>query len=58
MVGTIIAISLGVSLWAVVFAMLLYLVSTSEHWFIFMCVLMVYFVTSLASTYAIFLATY
>lgn len=42
MVGTIIAISLGVSLWAVVFAMLLYLVSTSEHWFIFMCVLMVF----------------
>lgn len=58
MVGTIIAISLGVSLWAIILAMLLYLVFTSEYWLIFMCVLIVYFVISLASTYAIFLATY
>ena len=58
MVGTIIAISLGVSLWAIILAMLLYLVFTSEYWFIFMCVLIVYFVISLAATYAIFLATY
>ena len=58
MVGAIIMVSLGISLWAIIFAMLLYLVFTSEYWFIFMCVLIVYFVTSLASTYAIFLATY
>ena len=55
MVGTIIAISLGVSLWAIIFAMLLYLVFTSEYWFIFLCVLIVYFVTSLVAL-AIFLA--
>lgn len=58
MVGTIIAISLGVSLWAIIFAVLLYLVFTSEYWFIFMCILIVYFVFSLVATYAIFLATY
>ncbi len=55
MVGTIIAISLGVSLWAIIFAMLLYLVFTSEYWFIFLCTLIVYFVTSLVAP-AIFLA--
>ncbi len=58
MASTIIMISLGVSLWSIIFAVLLYLVFTSEYWFIFMCVLIVYFVTSLAATYAIFLATY
>ncbi len=58
MVGTIIMISLGVSLWAIIFAVLLYLVFTSEYWFIFLCILIVYFVFSLAATYAIFLATY
>lgn len=58
MVGTIIAISLGVSLWAIIFAVLLYLVFTSEYWFIFLCILIVYFVFSLATTYAIFVATY
>ena len=58
MVGTVIAISLGVSLWAIIFAVLLYLVFTSEYWFIFMCILIVYFVFSLVATYAIFLATY
>lgn len=58
MAGIIIAISLGVSLRSIIFAALLYLVFTSEYWFIFMCVLIVYFVFSLAATYAIFLATY
>lgn len=58
MVGTIVVISLGISLWAIIFAMLLYLVFTSEYWFIFMCILIVYFVISLVATYAIFLATY
>ena len=58
MVGTIIMISLGVSLWAIIFAVLLYLVFTSEYWFIFLCILIVYFVISLVATYAIFLATY
>ncbi len=58
MVGSIIMISLGVSLWAIILAMLLYLVFTSEYWFIFMCALIVYFVTALVVTYAIFLATY
>ena len=58
MVGAIIMISLGVSLWSIIFAVLLYLVFTSEYWFIFLCILIVYFVFSLAATYAIFLATY
>lgn len=58
MVGTIIMISLGVSLWSIIFAVLLYSVFTSEYWFIFLCILIVYFVTSLVATYAIFLATY
>ena len=58
MVGSIIMISLGISLWAIILAMLLYLVFTSEYWFIFMCALIVYFVTSLVVTYTIFLATY
>ena len=58
MIGTIIMISLGVSLWSIIFAVLLYLVFTSEYWFIFLCILIVYFVTSLVATYAIFLATY
>ena len=54
MVGTIIAISLGVSLWAIILAMLLYLVFTSEYWFIFGCVLIVYFVTSIVTVYYLF----
>jgi hypothetical protein len=58
MVGTIVVISLGISLWAIIFAMLLYLVFTSEYWFIFMCILIVYFVISLVATYAIFLVAY
>lgn len=58
MVGTIIMISLGVSLWSIIFAVLLYLVFTSEYWFIFLCILIVYFVISLVATYAIFLAAY
>ena len=49
MVGTIIAVSMGVSLWAIIFAVLLYLVFTSEYWFIFMCILIVYFVTSVVT---------
>lgn len=55
MVGAIIAVSLGISLWAIIFAMLLYLVFTSEYWFIFLCILIVYFVISLVAP-AIFLA--
>ncbi len=55
MASTIIMISLGVSLWSIIFAVLLYLVFTSEYWFIFMCVLIVYFVTSLVAL-VIFLA--
>lgn len=58
MVGSIIMVPLGITLWTIILAMLLYLVFTSEYWFIFMCVLIVYFVTSLVTTYAIFLATY
>ena len=51
MVGAIIMISLGVSLWSIIFAMLLYLVFTSEYWFIFLCFLIVYFVVSLVAPY-------
>lgn len=54
MVGTIIAISLGVSLWTVIFAVLLYLAITSEYAFIFGCVLIMYFVTSLVTVYYLF----
>lgn len=54
MVGTIIMVSLGVSLWSIIFAVLLYLVFTSEYWGVFLCILIVYFVTSLVATYAIF----
>lgn len=51
MVGAIIMVSLGISLWAIIFAMLLYLVFTSEYWFIFLCFLIVYFVISLVAPY-------
>ena len=54
MVGTIIAISLGVSLWAIIFAVLLYLVFTSEYALIFGYILIVYFVTSLVTVYYLF----
>lgn len=54
MVGTIVVISLGISLWAIIFAMLLYLAITSEHALIFGCVLIVYFVTSLVTVYYLF----
>ena len=55
MVGAIIMVSLGISLWAIIFAMLLYLVFTLEYWFIFLCILIVYFVIFLVAP-AIFLA--
>lgn len=54
MVGTIIAISLGVSLWTIIFAVLLYLAIISEYALIFGCVLIVYFVTSLVTVYYLF----
>ena len=54
MVSTIIAISLGVSLWAIILAMLLYLTITSEYALIFRSVLIVYFVTSLVTVYYLF----
>lgn len=54
MVGTIIAISLSVSLWTIIFAVLLYLAITSEHALIFGYVLIVYFVTSLVTAQYLF----
>lgn len=54
MVGTIIAISLGVSLWTIIFAVLLYLAITSEYTLIFGCALIMYFVTSLVTVYYLF----
>lgn len=54
MVSTIIMISLAVSLWAIIFAVLLNLVCISEHSFIFLCVLIVYFVTSVVTACYLF----
>ena len=54
MVGTIIMVSLGISLWTIIFAVLLYLVITSEYALIFGCVLIVYLVTSLVTAYYLF----
>lgn len=54
MVGTIIMVSLGISLWTIIFAVLLYLAITSEYTLIFGCVLIMYFVTSLVTVYYLF----
>lgn len=54
MVGTIIMVSLGISLWTIIFAVLLYLTITSEYALIFGCVLIMYFVTSLVAVYYLF----
>ena len=54
MVGTIIMVSLGISLWTIIFAVLSYLTVTSEHALIFGCVLIVYLVTSLVTVYYLF----
>lgn len=54
MVGTIIMVSLGISLWVIVFMVLMHLIITSEHAFIFGCILTVYFVTSLVTVYYLF----
>lgn len=54
MVGTIIMVSLGISLWTIIFAVLLYLTVTSEQVLIFLCILIVYFVTSLVTVYYLF----
>lgn len=54
MVGTIIMVSLGISLWTIIFAVLLYLAITSEYALIFGYVLIMYFVTSLVTVYYLF----
>ena len=54
MVGTIIMVSLGITLWTIIFAVLLYLAITSEYALIFGCVLIMYFVTSLVTVCTIF----
>lgn len=54
MVGTIIMVSLGISLWAIIFAVIFYLAITSEYCFIFLCFLIMYFVTSLVTVYYLF----
>ena len=54
MVGSIIMVSLGITLWTIIFAMLLYLAITSEYALIFGCVLIMYFVTSLVTVYYLF----
>lgn len=54
MVCTIIAISLGISLWVIVLVALINLTITSEHAFIFECILTVYFVTSVVTACYLF----
>ena len=54
MVSTIIMVSLGITLWTIILAMLLYLAITSEYALIFGCVLIMYFVTSLVTVYYLF----
>lgn len=54
MVGAIIAISLSVSLWVIVFAVLIDLIFNSGHAFIFGCILTVYFVTSVVTVCYLF----
>lgn len=53
MVGTIIMVSLGISLWSIIVAVLSYL-TVSEHPLIFGCILIVYLVTSLVTAYYLF----
>ena len=54
MVGTIIMVSLGISLWSIIVAVILYLAITSEYALIFGCILIMYFVTSLVTVYYLF----
>jgi hypothetical protein len=54
MVGTIIMVSLGITLWTTIFVVLLYLAITSEYTLIFGYILIVYFVTSLVTVYYLF----
>lgn len=54
MVGTIIIVSLGISLWSIIVAVLSYLTVASEHALIFGSVLIVYLVTSLVTVYYLF----
>ena len=54
MVGTIIMVSLGITLWTIIFMVLMHLTITSEHAFIFGCILTVYFVTSLVTVCYLF----
>lgn len=54
MIGTIIMVSLGITLWTIIFAVLLYLAIASEYELIFGCVLIMYFVTSLVTVYYLF----
>lgn len=54
MVSTIIMVSLGISLWTIIFAVILYLAITSEYALIFGCILIMYFVTSLVTVYYLF----
>lgn len=54
MVGTIIMVSLGISLWSIIVAVLSYLTVTSEQVLIFGCILIVYLVTSLVTVYYLF----
>lgn len=54
MVGTIIMVSLGITLWTTIFAVLLYLAITSEYALIFGYILIVYFVISLVTVHYLF----
>lgn len=54
MLGKIIMVSLGISLWTIIFAVILYLAITSEYELIFGCILIMYFVTSLVTVYYLF----
>lgn len=54
MIGSIIMVSLGISLWVIVLVALINLTITSEHAFIFGCILTVYFVTSVVTACYLF----
>lgn len=54
MVGTIIMISLSVSLWVIILMVLIDLIFNLGHAFIFGCILIVYFVTSVVTVCYLF----
>lgn len=54
MVGTIIMISLSVSLWVIILMVLIDLIFNSGHAFIFGCILTVYLVTSVVTACYLF----